>query len=206
MSDPITFDLPYVDKTINWYNGDYTVVYGENGAGKTLFLNMVEQWCSDNGYTSVHYNAPYALNEFHPLLDNATDLELTTACMTMAKFSMDFNEDVMRWAEKAGYKSSDYAGYMRDAKVLRTVLELCGAGYSRMFVMLIKGLKSSTASYYILDLPETSLHVHVARKIISFLMAKFRNMKFVVATHSPEVFGEMSNSFDPNEDQNIIGL
>lgn len=206
MNDTIKFDIPYVNKTAYWYNGSYTVVHGENGAGKTLFLNMLEQWCSDKGYGTVHYDAMTALSEFPYLLQNATDLELTTTCMIMAKFSMDFNDDVALWATAAGYDSDEYYDYMRNSDVLRTVMDRCGTGYTRMFVMIIKGIKSSTASYYLMDLPETSLHIMVARKIVTYLMTKFRNMKFVVATHSPEVVGGLSNTFKPEEDENIIGL
>jgi AAA15 family ATPase/GTPase len=56
-----------------------------------------------------------------------------------------------------------------------------------MFIMTVLAARQPHAGYYFLDLPETSLHVMLARKIVEYLMGNFCHMKFVFATHSTEI-------------------
>jgi len=206
MSD--IFEIPYVGRTVEWLNNDYTIIIGENGSGKTLLLGCMMDWCNSKGYDFVHYDAVTALHTAYDLIECATNQHIIFACKALASFSIDFKDDIIIWAKKEKSKSFDNCNdqrFMKDARFLRSVLRHCGNGYTRMIVMLISAYQKSTASYYFLDLPETSLHIVIVRKLINFIMHHFRYMKVIVATHSPEVIVVDNNkAWDNNENLIIL--
>lgn len=176
----IEFTLSYLDTTVAWNNNDVTYIIGHNGSGKTLLLNEMRVWCDEKKYTYVFYDAETALSEADWYIDNASDDVIKLSCKKMIEFSYDFNDDINGWA-KVLKKDPD------DPTLLRYVLGMCGAGYTRIFLMLAKAYSQIEVGYYFLDLPETSLHTLIAGKITDFLMSQFEYTKFVIATNSPEV-------------------
>jgi ABC-type transport system involved in cytochrome c biogenesis ATPase subunit len=203
----VHFTIPYLNTPVDWNNGERTYIIGLNGSGKTLLLNEMMQWCEDNNYSYNHYYAMSALQEAPYYIANAKDDDIALACKWMAEFSFDFKDDIQGWAKHKNGNTFDQIGdYMRDVDLLRDVLGMCGAGYTRMFVMFIKALENPDADYYFLDLPETSLHLNIAERITDLLMHHCEYTKFVVATHSPEVIKDVWNSDGSRNYHDVIEL
>lgn len=195
----VHFTLPYLGTPVAWNNTNRTYIIGLNGSGKTLLLNEMRTWCDKKSYTHISYNSVTALSEAEWYIENATDDVIRLACKKMLEFSYDFKDDIEGWA-KAKDKDEE------DPELLREVLRMCGAGYSRMFVMMAKAYSAPEADYYFMDLPETSLHLHLASKIVDFLMMHFEYTKFVVATHSPEVVKDVWLDNGDRDYSNVIEL
>lgn len=176
----IHFTLPYLGTEIAWNNRDRTYIIGYNGTGKTLLLNEMMNWCDSKGFNYNHYYSVTALDEAETLLENASDSDLQYAAKTLRSFTFDMNDDFAGWAKALGKDEND-------PELIRHVLDMCGAGYTRMTCMILKAINNPTADYYFMDLPETSLHLMLAERLTDFLMNNFEYMKFVIATHSPEV-------------------
>jgi predicted ATPase len=192
-----TFTVPYFEKDVLWHDEDYTVVIGANGVGKTLLLNEMMKYCDKAGISYNHYNAIEALQDAPFLIDESEDDDIILACRMMQKISHDFDEDVKRWAVVYGVDPEDPA-------MLRHTLKMAGNGYTRMFIMTVLAARNPAAGYYFLDLPETSLHIMLMRRIAEYLMGNFRHMKFVFATHSPEIFASFEMDHNGEEEQKHV--
>jgi len=201
-NDNIIIRIPKIERFVEWHNGDYTFIVGSAGTGKSYFLYSVREWCAKNSFDHVIYDPSLAL-ESYSLIREASDMDLIYGCGLMARFSEDFAHDIRMWAQTKKYKIYDTDEYMKDRSVLEATLKRCGAGYTKLFLMLLQGIQNPSASYYLMDQPETSLHVHIQRKLINFLMSVFFQMKFVIVTHSPEILGKYMNNKD---NKNIISL
>lgn len=197
------FKVPFIDKSVLWHNEDATLVIGMNGAGKTLLLGEMMAWCDKSGISYNHYNAMEALYDAEFLINDSDDNDVIMACKMMSEISHDFDEDVKRWATvynggKCGYD---------DPALLRHVMSMAGNGYTRMYIMTVLAVRNPAAAYYFIDMPETSLHIMLMRRIAEYLMHNFRYMKFVFATHSPEVFASMDLEHGSEEEKrHIISL
>lgn len=201
-----TLYLPVLEKSVNWLNNNYTIVVGECGSGKTHFLNAVMDWCYKDGIKVVHYDSHSILSYATDLINGCSDKILSYACAVLSSFSIDFKSDIGRWAVNKGYELDTFREYIQDCVLLREMVHCCGTGYTRMICMLILGMENPNADYYILDIPETSLHIHIQRLLLKFLMGVFYNKKFVVATHSPEILSGIASTYNINEDENIVSL
>ncbi len=199
-----TFDVPHFAK-ITWHHEDVTYIIGPNGVGKTLLLNEMMDYCDRNGINYNHYDAITALRHADFLINDSDDMDIILSCRFMAELSYDFAEDVKRWASVMGYPDGK-GDYMEDPKVLRHVLSVCGNGYTRMFIMTVLAMRNPSAGYYFMDLPETSLHIMLMRKIADYLMAHFQHMKFVFATHSPEMLASLPGVWDGENKTKLINL
>lgn len=180
------FKLPIIATPIEWYNMNITYIIGSNGTGKTLLINQMKEWCNNNQYNYNAYDATVALTEAYYLIQHASDIDIKHACKKMADLSMDFKDELTSWVKE---KIDD--AIFEDVKRLRTILELSGSGYTRLFVMTIKAISNPSADYYFLDMPETSLHISLARRISEYIYANFPYMKIVIATHSPQVISDV---------------
>lgn len=190
------FKLPIIATPIEWYNMNITYIIGSNGTGKTMLINQMKEWCNNNQYNYNAYDATVALTEAYYLIQHASDIDIKHACKKMADLSMDFKDELRRWFKE----KKDDDDIFEDVKTLRTVLELAGSGYTRLFVMTIKAISNPSADYYFLDMPETSLHISLARSISEYIYANFPYMKIVIATHSPEVISNVySNTEEAKE-------
>ncbi len=190
------FKLPIIATPIEWYNMNITYIIGINGTGKTMLINQMKEWCNNNQYNYNAYDATVALTEAYYLIQHASDIDIKHACKKMADLSMDFKDELRRWFKE----KKDDDDIFEDVKTLRTVLELAGSGYTRLFVMTIKAISNPSADYYFLDMPETSLHISLARCISEYIYANFPYMKIVIATHSPEVIRDVySNTEEAKE-------
>lgn len=196
--------IPKINKDIAWENGDYTFIIGQNGTGKTLLMNGMMEWCDSNNVEYIHYDALTALSYAKQLIDESEDDAIILACKMMSELSLDFIDDIKAWSSTKGYKVDQTDQYMKDAELLRHVLHLAGNGYTRLFIITITAINSPTAGYYFLDMPETSLHVHLAKKVTDYIMYHFKFMKLVVVTHSPEMLNDYNMYVEPND--NIISL
>mgnify|MGYP002639856336 CR=1 FL=1 len=206
-----TITIPHIDKTVEWQNGDCTVIVGSHGTGKTLLIEAMKSWCDEKEYEYIHYDAHSAFDDVYELIKNSDDIDIIHSCMIMSTFIKDFEDDIRVWALAKGYKETEEDKYIRDPTLLRAVLRGCGTGYTRMFIFTIKAIQNPSANYYFLDLPETSLHVMVARKIITYIMSNFRHLKIVAATHSPEIMDDVYNINEEyctaeEEDSHMIDL
>jgi ABC-type Mn2+/Zn2+ transport system ATPase subunit len=203
----IHFTLPYLGTPVDWNNGNRTYIIGYNGSGKTLLLKEMMKWCDTKGYGYAHYDAVTALSEAEYYIANASDENIIFACKKMSEFSMDFNDDIMGWAKWKNGDTFDQIGdFHKDVDLLKHVLGMCGAGYTRMFFMMIKALENPTADYYFMDLPETSMHIMLAERIVDFLMTHFEYMRFAVATHSPEVVKDVWNDDGSRDKSDVIEM
>ena len=183
------FKLPIIATPIEWYNTNITYIIGSNGTGKTMLINQMKEWCNNNQYNYNAYDATVALQEAHYLIEHASDIDIKHACKKMADLSMDFKDELTNWFKEK--KDDDDTYLFEDVKTLRTVLELSGSGYTRLFVMTIKAISNPSADYYFLDMPETSLHISLSRCIADYIYSNFPYMKIVIATHSPQVISNV---------------
>ena len=182
------FKLPIIATPIEWHDKNITYIIGSNGTGKTMLIDHMKEWCNNNQYNYNAYDATVALQEASYFINHASDIDIKHACKKMADLSMDFKEELSRWFKEKG---DDNLYIYDDVKTLRTVLELSGSGYTRLFVMTIKAISNPSADYYFLDMPETSLHISLARSISEYIYANFPYMKIVIATHSPQVISDV---------------
>ena len=182
------FKLPIIATPIEWYNRNITYIIGSNGTGKTMLINQMKEWCNNNQYNYNAYDATVALQEASYFINHASDIDIKHACKKMADLSMDFKEELTNWFKEEG---DDNLYIYDDVKTLRTVLELSGSGYTRLFVMTIKAISNPSADYYFLDMPETSLHISLARSLSNYIYSNFPYMKVVIATHSPQVISNV---------------
>ena len=194
-------------QSVKWYHKDITCIIGGNGTGKTLLLHEMMRWCDKNGINYAHYDAIDTFVYADELIHDSDDMDVILSCRMMAEISHDFAEDIQRWAcVRNGYSAKDKEKYMEDAALLRYVLEMCGNGYTRMFLMTVMAVRNPTAQYYFMDMPETSLHVMLMRRIAEYLLHNIPNMKFVMTTHSPEVFCTVSPYVSEDEKFKVISL
>ncbi len=188
------FTVPHLNKQVLWNNGDRTYIVGANGVGKTLLLESMMTWCEEMGYNYNHYDAMTAMSEAPFLIQKTSDDDIIYACKVMCDLLIDFKDDIAGWAKAGNNHSYDQIGdYMSDHILLRNVLSMCGTGHTRFFVLTMKAIMNPTAEYYFLDLPETSLHIMVAQKVVAYLMKKFPYMKIIITTHSPSVISRVYN-------------
>lgn len=180
------FKLPIIATPIEWYNRNITYIIGSNGTGKSMLINQMKEWCNNNQYNYNAYDAMTALTEAYYLIQHASDIDIKHACKKIADLSMDFKDELSNW-----FKEKDDDDIFEDVKTLRTVLELSGSGYTRLFVMTIKAISNPSADYYFLDMPETSLHISLARSLSNYIYSNFPYMKIVIATHSPQVISNV---------------
>ena len=192
-------------QSVKWYHKDITTIIGGNGTGKTLLLHEMMRWCDKKGINYVHYDAITALYLAEELIYDSDDNDVILSCRMMADMSQDFSEDIQRWAKvKTGV--TDSAIYMNDVDLLRHVLSLCGNGYTRMFVMTVLAVRNPSAQYYFMDMPETSLHFMLMRAISEYLLSNIPSMKFVMTTHSPELYCSLSPYGSEDEKFKVISL
>ena len=182
------FKLPIIATPIEWYNRNITYIIGSNGTGKSMLINQMKEWCNNNQYNYNAYDATVALQEASYFINHASDIDIKHACKKIADLSMDFKEELTKWFKEEG---DDDLYIYDDVKTLRTVLELSGSGYTRLFVMTIKAISNPSADYYFLDMPETSLHISLARSLSNYIYSNFPYMKIVIATHSPQVISNV---------------
>lgn len=207
MRKQMVFTIPYLNKKVAWNNGDRTYIIGYNGSGKTLLMGEMMTWCDYNNYGYIHYDAVTALSEAQDLINNSSDKDVIHACKMMASLSIDFADDIRGWAKHKNGDSFDQIGdYMKDADLLRDVLRMCGNGYTRMFVMTVKAFANPTADYYFLDMPESSMHLHLAERLVAYIMHNFEYMKVVITTHSPEIVKDVWNDDGSRNYHDIIEL
>ena len=190
------FKLPIIATPIEWYNRNITYIIGSNGTGKTMLINQMKEWCNNNQYNYNAYDATVALQGAHYLIQHASDIDIKHACKKMADLSMDFKDELSNWFKE----KKDDDDIFEDVKTLRTILELSGSGYTRLFVMTIKAISNPSADYYFLDMPETSLHILMARRITKYIYANFPYMKIVIATHSPQVISDVYSNTEEAEE------
>ena len=183
------FKLPIIATPIEWHDKNITYIIGSNGTGKTMLIDHMKEWCNNNQYNYNAYDATVALQEAHYFINHASDIDIKHACKKMADLSMDFKKELTNWFKE---KDDDDDTYIfEDVKTLRNVLELSGSGYTRLFVMTIKAISNPSADYYFLDMPETSLHISLARSLSNYIYSNFPYMKVVIATHSPQVINNV---------------
>ncbi len=189
------FKLPIIATPIEWYNRNITYIIGSNGTGKTMLINQMKEWCNNNQYNYNAYDATVALTEAYYLIQHASDIDIKHACKKMADLSIDFKDELGWFKEK-----KDDDDIFEDVKRLRTILELAGSGYTRLFVMTIKAISNPSADYYFLDMPETSLHISLASCISKYIYVNFPYMKIVIATHSPQVIRDVYSNTEEAEE------
>jgi predicted ATPase len=197
----IILTVPHFGDVI-WHQEDTTYVIGGNGTGKTLMLHEMMDHCDKKGINYNFYDAITALSLAEYLIDESEDMDVIMSCRAMAALSYDFAEDCKRWATVKGCE----VDYMENAELLRHVLHLCGNGYTRMFIMTVLAMRNPGAGFYFMDLPETSLHVMLMRKIAEYLMHHFPHMKFVFATHSPELLCSLEDWYGDSKERNATKL
>ena len=199
----VLFKLPYFlpNNEILWLNNDYTFVIGYNGSGKTILLNKMAEWAESHNYSYAFYDSQTSLSLAPQLMEQASDEEIIEIAKMIMDISPDFRDDVFDWLKaKNDDQTIKQIRPDKDVEMLREIFSMCGSGYTRMFTMLYLGLEKPELDYYFLDMPETSLHLLFARKVLDILMKNFPNTKFVITTHSPAIIDDKWDS------DNIIDL
>ena len=145
------------------------------------------KWCYTDDFTYAHYDAVTALYEFDDFLFSPT-ADIILACRMMSVVFKDFEDDLKAWCKTIDDKPLiTFEDYEEKIDLIKRVISMSGNGYKRMFVMVMKALRTSHPNFYFMDLPETSMHIMIARELTEFMMGNFEYTKFIVATHSPDL-------------------
>ena len=148
----------------------------------------MEEYFNENNLSYITYDSMTALRNVEQYIDDLDDFTVKMTCKYISDFSMDFSSDLLAWAKHLnGDTFENIGGVLNDPRTMRTVLKLSGNGYLRMAVMVSKAVKNMTAAYYLMDLPESSLHIVLARNLLAFMMKIMPYTKFVITTHSPDI-------------------
>ena len=186
---PKLIPLPAMGTEVLWDNKDKTYIYGRNGSGKTMLLNGMMDYCADNNVTYAHYDAEVSLSEIDHYLTK-DPLNIAYAILSLGNFLDNFRDDVRRHLihrANIKYPHCDIDEYITEIDTLKEFIRLTGDGHSRLFVMIMKIISNPLASYYFLDLAETSLHLIVLGKLIPFIAREAPYMKIVLTTHNPSL-------------------
>lgn len=185
---PINLVIPHIETKVEWKNEDLTNIIGMNGSGKTLLLEEMMRYCDEHGMTYTHYNALTALSEARHILEHGNDEDIIYAAKMMSNLSADFGDDWLGWAKAMNGHTFDNLGdYKENIDLIKKVLSMCGNGHTRLFVLTHNAVRAMDVDFYFMDLPETSLHIHLAQVIPKYLMKYFQYTKLVMATHSPDI-------------------
>ena len=107
---------------------------------------------------------------------NVSDQSLIDTCEMIASLSMDFSDDLEGWAKHLN-------GTIEDPEVLHKVMELCGGGYTKLFVLFHKVLQKPDVMF--LHNPGSSLHPMLSSNVLSTLEYYSPDTKFII-TNSRE--------------------
>ena len=166
--------IPHINKTVVYPGTDMYQVIGANGSGKTLFLRELMKTLRAEEL-SVIYNtsADYPILS-ERFLNRCSEKDITYAIQQLGSLSIDFRESYDRWKEH-GISDLEF-------------IEKEGNGTSQILKILLKLNSEPDVNFCLLDMPEASVHLTLLRALIRAYTQWFPQTKFVVATHSPEVF------------------
>jgi len=110
---------------------------------------------------------------------NVSDQALIDTCEMIASLSIDFSDDVLGWAKHMNGNTLDQIGdFTEDVNVLNQVMELCGGGYTKLFVLFHKVLQKPDVMF--LNNPGSSLHPTLSRNVLSTLEYYSPSTKFII--------------------------
>lgn len=110
---------------------------------------------------------------------NVSDQSLIDTCEMMSSLSIDFSDDIAGWAKAANGHTYDQIGnFSEDIEILNKVMEMCGGGYTKLFVLFHKVLQKPDVMF--LHNPGSSLHPVLSRNVLSTLGCYSPSTKFII--------------------------
>jgi hypothetical protein len=109
---------------------------------------------------------------------NVSDQSLIDTCAMIASLSIDFSEDVLGWAKHMNVQVNEEDDIVQDVNVLNQVMELCGGGYTKLFVLFHKVLQKPDIMF--LHNPGSSLHPTLSRNVLRTLEYFSPKTKFII--------------------------
>lgn len=178
----LTFNSKGKEKTVDWVNGDYTVIVADETDSKREVLVKMIDWCNVNSFEYVTYNLDEVF-DIKQYLAESTTFEIVSATLMIKRIFTDLDRDFDMFSKARNIQLKTVDDYLNNIDLVKEVLMLCGSGYTKIFIMFLKAIKAPTAGYYFLYLPETSLHFMVFQKLLELLLVYFRHLKVIFASN-----------------------
>lgn len=175
------------DRNIIWSEENYVV-------GKdTTLIPTIKDFTSAK--TMEFYNGDELSEAMAKDYINATtDQTLIDTCEMMSSLSYDFADDIAGWAKAAnGHTYNQIGNFHQDPIVLRKVMEMCGTGYSKLFVLFHKALKKPDVMF--LHRPGQSLHPTLSAAVLSHLESYTEDKTKFIITDDNEFVSPKENYY-----------
>lgn len=144
---------------------------GCNGSGKTTLLKSIANHFDNMHIKYISYDAFTALHEYK-FYASVTDEETEIFLEFLEKIT---EAPMITNGKRAGLKNH---GYLQEAM---------GAGHLRLLNMLVKAMRTEEPTFFLLDLPETSLWIENVRRLLEYIKSANPFVTCLVATHHPSM-------------------
>ena len=160
------------DRNIIWAEENYAV-------GKETKLLMKQSDLTSTKRIDFYSGDEILHDEANEYRKNVSDQSLIDTCKMISSLSIDFSDDVLGWAKHLNGGTLEQIGdFTDDVNVLNQVMELCGGGYTKLFVLFHKVLQKPDVLF--LNNPGSSLHPHLSRSVLRILKAYSPSTKFII--------------------------
>ena len=170
--DNITFQK--CGHNLFWSENNY--VHSHDAEKASLMIDKATLLAAKNIKYYDGYIEPNSAKEF---IDASTDKEMIAVCEALSNLSIDFADDILGWAKHLNGNTLDQIGdFASDPKVCRTVMSMCGSGYTKLFVLYHKTI--SQPDILFINQPMSSLHPMLGEAIITHLEHIAPDTKFII--------------------------
>lgn len=143
---------------------------GINGSGKTMLLNAIATHFDGSGTEYISYDAMEAIHEIK--FYESITLEEEELFLTFLEKIVE-NTTIIDGIKHFTVKSSQH------------LYKSLGNGHLRLLNMLIKATRTDVPTFFLMDLPETSIHLHVLHRLLDYIRSANPFLTCLIATHSP---------------------
>lgn len=152
-------------------NRDLVALYGSNGTGKTLTLEIVKRYFESQGENVIYFPAERSFSVTEEEVASVMMMHMLLGDSVFQKYGIEFEK----------------------LKPFPRVGDYIGSGFHQVINMFCKIALSGDDPIVLMDMPERSLHIHIKRSFIDDLLKFKKIKKLIVITHSPEV---ISNNYE----------
>ena len=175
VSDNDTTVYENINHSLFWSENDFVQSTNEQSTVNVL----LDKANLEKAQSIKYYDGHASIEKAKEVINNSTDEELINSCKAMADLSLDFKDDVLGWARHLNGNTFEQIGdFTSDPKVYRTVMDLCGNGYTKLYGLYLKTL--SKPDLLFINQPMTSLHPHLGSHIILHLTKISPKTKFII--------------------------
>lgn len=129
--------------------------------------------------TIKYYDGHIDAQSAKEFIEASTDDEIVTVCEALSALSGDFSDDIAGWGKHLNGNTYDQIGdFAHDPKVCRTVMSMCGGGYTKLYGLYHKTI--SQPDLLFINQPMSSLHPNLGEAILSHLESLAPDTKFII--------------------------